>query len=1429
MPGRPFAQSTGSDYVVVKWTPPENDGGSPIDQYNIFVSDSGADWSNVPSFTSNQATYRLERLPANTMRQVYVTPINMAGEGPGSHVSDLLTTSDPSAPGTPSLLRAFAPTASTVKCEWRTPSNDGGAPIVSYELVVTVTANPTIEKYRRTLTSSNDQVGMVIFTRVVNNLQSGTSYTATCTSLNSAGYASATASTTFSTLSISTAPSPPRDLHSTVSANGALNISWTKPLESGGVSLNKYVVSYSMLNDATWLDVDVDAPDTTLDVSSFLDSSSSSSYLFRARAFNVHGASQWSESVTMVPRLALDASIGVDTTQSITGDTIPLLWTFPVGADTIVVKTTSNYGGKEDKEVIQSFSSTSGGSLVGLYAETAYIIRLFATFGSGTSKQVGPTTFLASTDTTSAGTNPSPPRNVRVDVTGSTSVTLLYDASAFVRGARKVAYVGTCATSDGNSVAREGGLKENQSGRIVVAGMEASTAYTCSVRCSTLVAGSIGGGISGESTSVSVVTQGPIAPSPPGRPSAVDLKSGSVMLTMAVPKDDGGSTVTGYEIEISTDGRVFLSADAYPTSTTPSAISGSVDLTLRRLAASKDLYFRARASNNVGKSDWSLPSPVRTTLAAVSPSPPLDLNVALSPQAGAVGGHMTWSESMLFGGMPSVTYVAEQKLLGLYGDACMATSNIPGYDNAAKGTGISMEYDSIKQSDLPPFARNLSPSNYVVIDAEGPDLLAKKIPVSFGTKYGAIYAYRVFASNGVGLGSYSKVQFVVSPVERTLAPSPPEIVQETYDGVQSANEVLLSWSEPNLRGCSPSKYYLLRHTKSKKDETWSTTPTRIDAGAQTIYRDAGLDHTTTYKWQLIAANLIGDSVPSGFSEETTTGKSKPTEVCKFDVRPTAMEVILNWDPPCDDGGSVAPYPKYQVQFWRKDYGGNWNHLPELDHGTTTYTHTFNREYFNQEFVFQVRATNTVGYGPWHRQTIRMLEPKVCSGMVLAKSGKRVACSDRGDCHDYDGTCSCQYEYAGTGCELVNGVYLQMVIEGSIETFDPVAFRDRVADVLGIGIHRVPTDMMTFEAGSIIVHFAVLEERLKNTTTTTTTATQALAFFEKKMTDGELGDLGATSLKVEAGSGTVEGIGSSVIYPEEVATACTAALTTSDPCDECLQRKGCGYCTGPKFAKSKGTSAASSSASSSAPMPSETKVATTKVGSCMRGGMIGPAIGTGTCPSGMWSYGGDDASHSLTCPMTPTEACSQHSTCGDCVSEARTNCAWCASSGVCLSQVDDRSVCPWGWVPDECEATCAADKVITSTKGVMWLGSNRPQSVLKYLPSKECRWTLRPIIPQTSRVSSRSSSSSSRNEFTVTVTMEHVDLGGGDHLKLYDATDALVREWKAGQTNEAETFRTSTGMYMLVFTSDASSEGTGFLARYEATPSGCVLFSIYYYL
>ena len=95
----------------------------------------------------------------------------------------------------------------------------------------------------------------------------------------------------------------------------------------------------------------------------------------------------------------------------------------------------------------------------------------------------------------------------------------------------------------------------------------------------------------------------------------------------------------------------------------------------------------------------------------------------------------------------------------------------------------------------------------------------------------------------------------------------------------------------------------------------------------------------------------------------------------------------------------------------------------------------------------------------------------------------------------------------------------MVIEGSIETFDPVAFRDRVADVLGIGIHRVPTDMMTFEAGSIIVHFAVLEERLKNTTTTTTTATQALAFFEKKMTDGELGDLGATSLKVEAGSGT----------------------------------------------------------------------------------------------------------------------------------------------------------------------------------------------------------------------------------------------------------------------------------------------------------------------
>ena len=86
-PGMPFAASAGSDFIHLNWTAPEDDGGSPVDHYTIFVSDDGSTWPLTSTTTSTTASYRLDTLTASTTRWVVVRATNLAGPGPSSHVS----------------------------------------------------------------------------------------------------------------------------------------------------------------------------------------------------------------------------------------------------------------------------------------------------------------------------------------------------------------------------------------------------------------------------------------------------------------------------------------------------------------------------------------------------------------------------------------------------------------------------------------------------------------------------------------------------------------------------------------------------------------------------------------------------------------------------------------------------------------------------------------------------------------------------------------------------------------------------------------------------------------------------------------------------------------------------------------------------------------------------------------------------------------------------------------------------------------------------------------------------------------------------------------------------------------------------------------------------------------------------------------------
>ena len=55
-PGKPEIVDYDKNYVALKWTPPKNDGGSPVKKYIIEKKPKYGDWDKVRTRTSTYAT-----------------------------------------------------------------------------------------------------------------------------------------------------------------------------------------------------------------------------------------------------------------------------------------------------------------------------------------------------------------------------------------------------------------------------------------------------------------------------------------------------------------------------------------------------------------------------------------------------------------------------------------------------------------------------------------------------------------------------------------------------------------------------------------------------------------------------------------------------------------------------------------------------------------------------------------------------------------------------------------------------------------------------------------------------------------------------------------------------------------------------------------------------------------------------------------------------------------------------------------------------------------------------------------------------------------------------------------------------------------------------------------------------------------------------
>ena len=340
----------------------------------------------------------------------------------------------------------------------------------------------------------------------------------------------------------------------------------------------------------------------------------------------------------------------------------------------------------------------------------------------------------------------------------------------------------------------------------------------------------------------------PTPPDAPAPPELTAVDHQSIRITWAAPADDGGSAITGYELQR----KLASAADSTYTAVSLAGDGLGLTHTDTGLAAETEYAYRVRAVNEIDRGDFS-PATTATTEPEPAPEPePTPPDAPAPPELTAVDHQsirITWAAPADDGGSAITGYELQRKL------ASAADSTYTAVSLAGDGLGLT-------HTDT-------------------------------GLAAETEYAYRVRAVNEIDRGDFSPATTATTEPEPAPepeptppdAPAPPELTAVDHQSIR------ITWATPDDGGSAITEYELQRKVAAAADSTYTAVSLAGD-GLGLTHTDAGLAAETEYAYRVAAVNSIGRGAFSTAATATTAPEPTPPEAPAEEMPGDADEFVL---------------------------------------------------------------------------------------------------------------------------------------------------------------------------------------------------------------------------------------------------------------------------------------------------------------------------------------------------------------------------------------------------------------------------------------------------------------------------------------------------------------------------------------------------------